>query len=457
MTYSRFFYGWLCLLMGLLVLLVHAGEQASAQTQQHGPIYTVEVEGVVTDVTVDYLRRSLRVAEASDATALIIQLGSEGAVLRAIRPFAGELAIAEIPVVVYVAPPGTESGAAGAFFLSAAHIAAMAPDSSFGTPLPLATVDQTLTEQTQELVLEDVSEQLRDWNEQRGRTTDWVDQGVREGVVRSTEQATSAEPPAIDITATDQEELLTLLQGRTVQLASGDEITLDTLGREPRPIEPTLWENLLLLLANPTVAFLLLMLGAVAVYAELATPGAGIAAAIGGVLLLGSLVGMVVLPVRLLSLFGLVLAFALIAADIYLPTHGGLTVAGLVLMIISAMTLIDAAQAPNVFVALWAILVVVLTIAAFAVVSVWIIVRTRNTPVNTGSEGLVGRLAEVRKALEPEGMVFVEGALWRAISADGPIEQGEWVRIDSVHDLRLIVRRLDADRSDERAASNDDD
>jgi membrane-bound serine protease (ClpP class) len=270
-----------------------------------------------------------------------------------------------------------------------------------------------------------------------------VDAAVRRGVVRNNEQAIAASPPAIDLIASDRDELLTLLQGRTVELDNGNTVGLQTLGRDMTPIEPNLWEDFLLLLTDPTVAFLLLVMGCIAIYAELATPGVGVAAGLGGVLLLGSLIGWIVLPVNWLSLGGLLLSFALIMADLYLPTAGGLTVAGLVLLVVSAMTLIDAAQAPRVFIALWAILVVVLSIAAFAAVGIWLVVRTRDTPIATGQEGLIGRLAEVRKPLDPEGFVFVEGALWRAVSEDGLIEAREWVRVSAVHDLRLVVRRLE--------------
>jgi membrane-bound serine protease (ClpP class) len=428
---------WLGLVVASLL------QPPSTQAQERGPIYTVDLQGIITGVEVDYMRRALQQAKASDATALIIQLGSEGAVLRSVRSFASELAEAEVPVVVYVAPPGTQSGSAGAFFLSAADIAAMARDTSFGTPVPLADVDQTLSEQTQELVLDSVVQQLRDWNEAQGRNADWVDAAVRSGVIRTNEQAIATEPPAIDLIARDMDELLTLLEGRTVELPGGEEVQLQTLGRSTTPIAPTLWEQFLMLLADPTVAFLLLVLGCIAVYAELATPGTGIAAGMGVVLLIGALVGFLILPIRWISLLGLLVAFAIIAADIYLPTHGGLTVAGLVLLVVSSMTLIDAAQAPNVFVALWAIAVVVLAGAAFVGGIVWLILRTRNTPIATGQEGLIGRLAEVRKALDPEGFVFVEGALWRAVSEDGTIEPKEWVRIAAVHDLRLVVRRID--------------
>ncbi len=435
---------WFLFLPGLLLAL-HILLAPATHAQERGPVYYVQVEDVVTSVKIDYLRRALRTAEASDATALLIEMSSDGAVLRDIRPFAAELAEADVPVVVYVSPPGTQSGAAGAFFLSAAHIAAMAPNTSFGTPLPLASVDDTLSDQTQDLVLDSVIEQLREWNEARGRNTDWIDAAVREGVVRSNEQAMATDPPAIDIVAPDLEELMTLLEGRTVELANGDEVQFQTLGREPTPIPTTLWEEILLFITDPTVTFLLLVLGAIAVYAELATPGVGIAAGVGVVLLLTALIGVLVLPVRPISLLGLALAFTLIGADIYLSSNGGLTVAGLVLLIISAINLIDTAQAPNVLVALWAILVVVLTIAAFSALVIWVIMRTRNTPITTGQESLVGRLAEVRKTLDPEGMVFVDGALWRAVSEDGVIEKNEWVRISSVHELRLVVHRIDVE------------
>lgn len=424
-----------------LVLFLMCTTTAPAQAQERGSIYKIHIQGVVTTVTTGYMERALRVAEASNATALIIELSSEGAVLRHIRPMAVKLAEATVPVIVYVAPEGTESGAAGAFFLSAAHIAAMAPDTSFGSPEPLAEVDQLLTEQTRQMVLDSVAEQLHEWNERQGRNTEWVDRATQEGVLLNNQQAFASNPPSVDIIAQSQDELFTLLEGRTVQLIDGKQIELQTLGRDTTQIPPTLWEQFLLMLANPTIAFLLLVMGCIALYAELVQPSIGIFAGISAIFLLGALVGLVVLPVRWISLSGLLLAFALIAADVFVPTHGGLTLTGLVLMIVSSLTLIDTAQAPNVFIALWAILLVAMAIASFAAVAIWLIVRVRNKPVSTGQEGLVGSMAEVRQRLEPEGLVFVDGALWRAFCEDGVVEKGEWVVVKEVHHLRLIVAR----------------
>jgi membrane-bound serine protease (ClpP class) len=179
-----------------------------------------------------------------------------------------------------------------------------------------------------------------------------------------------------------------------------------------------------------------------AIYAEFVSPSVGVLAGVGVVLLIGSLIGLLALPVRWLSVAGVALAFGLIAADLFVPSHGALTIVGLLLLVAGALTMFDSAQAPGVAVGLWAIVLVVALVASFAALGIWLALRTRSQPVTTGQEALVGRLAEVRQRLDPEGMVFVEGALWRAISEDGPAEPGEWVRVTGIYQLRLTVRRL---------------
>jgi len=428
----------------LLFLVVGIAHSQTMYAQKRGAIYSLEVKEVVTAITIKYMQRALQLAEASDATALIVQIQSEGAVLRSIRPMAMQFAAASVPIVVYITPEGTQSGAAGTFFLSAAHIAAMSPNTSFGTPYRLTEVDHLLTEQTKDMVFDSVAQQLSDWNGQQNRNTDWIDRAVRDGVLITNEQAISVSPPIIDIVAQDTTELLTLLEGRTVQLADGKQIQLRTLGLPLIAIAPTLWEQLLLFLANPTVAFLLIVLGCIALYAELVQPGTGLFAGISIVFILAALVGLFVLPIRWISFAGLMVAFGIMAADLFVPTHGGLTLAGVVLMIISSFTLIDHVQAPNVFIALWAILLVAMVVVSFAAVALWLIIRLRGTPVSTGQEGFIGRMAEVRERLAPEGMVFVDGALWRAFCEDGDVEKGEWVQIKEIHDLRLFVTQVGA-------------
>jgi membrane-bound serine protease (ClpP class) len=427
----------------LLIALTPLLATPPAQAQAGGPIYTVAVDGVISRYAVGYLRRALHEAEAAQATALIIRLGGQGAVLRDVRGLAADLAAAKIPVVVYVGPEGTRSGAAGAWLLSAAHLATMAPGTSFGAAAPLAEPTGDTSAQVRDLFLTEVIRQLGGWNRARGRSDAWVDRAARAGAVLTNEQAVALTPPAVDIVARDDEDLLTSLEGRAVTLDDGSQLVLHTLGRSATPLEPSIGEQILLLLADPTVAFLLLVMAGIAIYAEFVTPTVGILAGIGGALLIGSLIGLVALPVNWLSVLGLVFAFSLIATDLFVPSHGGLTLVGLIVLVLSALNLFDAAQAPGVAVALWAIALVSLLIAGFAAVGIYLVVRTRGRPVTTGQEGLIGRLAEVRQRLAPDGMVFVEGALWRAISENGQAEVGEYVRITDIHELRLTVRRAD--------------
>ncbi len=439
--------------MLLVVLLVCAIAPLSLQAQNaQGPIYTAEAGGTVTSATVEYLRDVLQRAESANATALIITLTSNGGVLRDIRPFASELAAARVPVVVYVTPSGVDSGATGALLLSAAHLAAMAPGTSFGSSYPLAQVDQALTEQTQNLVLDSVTNQLREWNEMRGRNIDWIDQAVRDGVVLTNEQALALNPPAIDMVASDAAQLLTLLEGRSIRLADGSERLLTTLGRSSTAIAPTLWQSVRMALAEPTIAFVLLILGALAVYLEFAAPGTSVFAGVGIIMIIAALIGLFALPIQGWAMLLLFVALILMGAEFFMPVHGALATIGLVLMVVSGINLIDPAQAPGVEVTVWVIVVVALSLAAFVVFGVLLAIRIRKQPVVTGQEGMIGKLAEVRRPLDPEGMVYVEGALWRAISQDGDADVGERVRVVAMHNLQLVVKRL----SDEQLVTNDE-
>lgn len=433
----------LSLLLSLLAASFLLPHKSLAQTHNSGPLYRVEVADVINTYTVSYLQRALAQAESAQANALVIVVQSEGAVLRDIRPFANQIAQAKVPVVVYIGPGAVDSGAAGTFLLSAAHISALAPEASFGSAAPLTEIDSVLSEQTRDLVFDSVVLQLRDWNQRNGRNTDWIERAVREGAILTSEQAVASDPPSVNLVARDEQELMTLLDGRVVRLADGQEVSLTTMARRAQALEPSLWETLLLLISNPTVAFVLLVLGAIAIYGEFVTPGTSVLAGIGIVLLLLSLAGLLVLPIRLISLLGLFLAFGLMGADLFVVSHGGLTIAGITLLVISTLTLYDPAQAPGVTVALWVVVIMALAAAIFAGIGLWFVLRNRVIRPVTGSEGIVGQIAEVRRRLDPEGMVFVEGALWRALSESGPIEKGELVRVTAMHELRLFVRRVD--------------
>lgn len=442
---------WMLMLAAGAVLLAEPSGRVAAQ-QSGGPLYIVEVRGIITAPTIDYLRRALQVAEASNADALIILVSSSGGVLGDVRVFAAEIARARVPVIVYVMPRGTQAGPTGAFLVSAAHFSALAPDTSFGSPFPLATVDETLSQQTRDLLLDSVSMQMRQWNATRGRNVDWIDRAVREGVILTNQQAINMNPPAVDLVAADQPELLTLLEGRNITLADGRTVRIASLGRTPAPIAPTLFEQIRLALTEPTLAFSLLVMGALAIYLELASPGIGVFGAVGAIFLIAAIAGMLALPIQWWALVLMIIGLALIGVEFVAPTHGGLMIIGLALLGLGGGNLIDTAQAPGAGVAWWALLIVIGGIALTAAVALMLALRSRGRPAAIGSEALVGQLAEVRRRLEPRGMVFIDGALWQAISEAGTIETGDWVRVVAVHNLQLIVRPLDQDDAIQREA-----
>ncbi len=431
----------------LIIVLIWLSIAPRVGSQPVQPLYQVEYEGVLTSYAAGYIRRALREAEAANAQALLVKLTPQGTVLAEARALAKEIAEARVPVIIYISPAGHDAGAAGTWLLAAAHIAAMAPDSRFGIAAPLFAPVTGVSETTQDLLLEEQVQQFETWGAARQRNVTWAEQALRSGFIATAGQAIETTPPIIDIVARDLSELLQRLEGRVVTLSDGTQITLSTLGVRPLIIEVNLVEAVLLILANPTVVFFLLIMAGLAFYAEFLSPTVGILAGLGVLLLAGAIIGMIALPVQWLSVLGILIAFGLVAADLFVPSHGTLTVIGVGVMIASSLTLFDSTQAPGVAVALWAIILVALLIALFAIGGIWLALRSRNRPVVTGQEVLIGRLAEVRKRLDPEGMVFVEGALWRAVCENGVAEEGEYVRVTGIYALRLTVRRIDPQES----------
>lgn len=434
---------WL-LLLALLSLTPAAAAPRQTQTVS-GPILSVSIENTMTTPVVAYMRRALQTAEASNANALIIRLGAGGAVLRDIRPLANEIAKARVPVVIFV-PSGTHAAAAGAFLLSAAHVSVLAPDTSFGSPYPLTQVDTSLSQQTRSLLLDSVSDQLRAWNQQRGRNLSWIDQALRSGVILTNQQAMATQPPAVDFVAADDNQLMTLLDGRVIMLEGGQRIELRTIGQRATAVPPSVFEIIWMTVADPTFVFALLVMGAVVMGLEFAAPGSSLFLGAGIIMIIAAIIGLLSLPIQGWAVALIVLGMLIIGAEFLVTSHGALALVGIVLLSIGGLNMIDPLQAPGAGVTPWAILVIVLSIAALAAATLVLALRNRARPVTTGQEALIGRSAEVRKRLDPQGMVFVEGALWQAVSEEGSIEVGQWVRIVAVHRLQLIVRPLDSER-----------
>lgn len=427
----------------LVVLIATLFDAGQAQTTR--AVYYVTVDGALNAPAAGLVRRALAEAEAAGANALVIEV-QDGGSLRTAWPLAREIATAEVPVVTYIAPRGTRSGAVGTLFVTASHVAAMAPESEIGFAQPLTDVPAGFTDATQQLLVDEVTQQLTGWARDRERNADWVERAVQRGATIRAEDARSLDPPVIDVIA-NQNDLLTSLQGRQAMLANGEERTLDTLGSEVRQITPTIWERLGQWLALPTVAFVLFMIGGVAIYLELANPGVGIPGIAGALLVVAALIGFALGEVRPLAVILLAVGLVLVGLEHAVVAHGGLTFAGLVLVVLGALYLVDPSRTPGVRVSFLAIGGVALVLAGAGAGIVVLAMKARTHRPWTGQEGLVGQLAEVRKPLAPEGFVFVNGALWSAWTDQGPLEVGEMVEVVAIDGLHLYVRPLNTETS----------
>ncbi len=427
----------------LLVLLLMLVPGANARTQARPSVFEVELARGVSPAAASFATRAVREATAANATALVIVVSGDGGVLRAAWSLAREIADAEIPVVVWLGPGRIEGGAAGALLLAAADVAAVAPGASAGFALPLAQTPAGFSLQTQQLVRDEVVRELAGWQRERGRNVDWIERAARNGAIIQAEAALEADPPVFDTVVRTREELLTTLANRRVQIASGDTRVLQTLGAPVVPVQASFLESLTQTLAIPTIAFVCFVLGAIALYLELANPGTSVPGVAGAVLVAGALYGFFQADARPIAVLMLAAGLGMAALEHVAPSHGGLTLAGVLLLAGGALYLVDPARAPGLAVAPSVIVGSALALGLAALGLLAVATRTRVRRPSTGTEALVGQVAEVRQQLDPEGMVFVGGALWSAWSDQGPFRPGELVEVAGVENLRLYVRRLD--------------
>lgn len=429
------------LLYGLLVALAVLALPAAAPAQAPGQVHYVTAGRGLTMPAAMLIRRALREAEAADATALVVELRGGGSISAA-WPLAREIANARVPVVTYIAPRGGQSGPVGTLMIGASHVAAMAPAATIGFAAPLVDVPAGFTPTTQQLVVDDAARQLADWARSRGRNAAWFEQAVRQGAVIDAERARGLEPPVIDMVAATEDELLTTLQGRQVTLADGTQRVLNTLGAQVRTVQPGVWEALGQILALPTVAFILFVLGGLAIYMELATPGVGVPGVTGALLVIAALIGFVLGEVRPLAVLLMAGGLVVVGLEHAVMSHGGMTLAGIVLLVLGALYLVDPARSPGLEVSYAAIGGVALALGGAAAGLLALAVRARSRRPVTGQEAMIGQLAEVRKRIAPEGQIFFNGALWSAWSDEGPFEVGEFVQVAGVEGLRVYVRRI---------------
>lgn len=426
----------------LILLLVGLLAPSAASAQDERAVYVLTVDDAITSATADYIRRGIGVAEQAGAQATIIQLNTPGGDLQSTVRIMEALENAALPVIVHVWPRGGMAASAGTLILLAAHGAAMAPRTTIGAAHPVTIGTEEAVDPAEiEKVVNVLVEHAGLFAQRRGEAAlDWAERAIRESATANPELA--LELGVIDLIADDLDDLLDGFDQRTLLLGDGTQVTLHTAGAEVREVPMSLVEQLLSILINPNVAFLLLTIGVQAILIEISAPGGWAAGFIGVLCLALAAYAFGILPFNWLGLLLIGIAFVLFVLDIKAPTHGALTAAGAGTFIAGGLIMFNApAASPYGRLSVPLVVAVSVAIALFFAFVIAKALRAQRPRPTTGKEGLTGRVGVVKVRLDPTGSVLVAGERWQATSDEGPIEVGERVEVVAVQGFRLHVRR----------------
>ncbi len=430
--------------LGLLALLIPPITDAFAQSGGRPRIDVVELDGTITPVMARYIDRAIGSAEADGRDAIVLEMDTPGGLSSAMDDIIRDILESEIPVIVYVGPRGARAASAGVYITYAAHVAAMAPGTNLGsaTPVSLGGEEEDDTETAMDRkVVNDAVAQIVNLANLRGRNAEWAEAAVRDAVNVTADEALSL--GVIDDVAPDLETLLAQIDGRQITLANGVTAPLRTADAELNGVGMNPLEGLLQLLADPTIAYILLSLGSLGLFLELSNPGTFIPGTVGAVCLLFGLFALGTIPVNWAGVLLMGLGLVLFVVDLFVPSLGLLTVGGVVSFVIGSFLLIDDNAPPGYDLSpaiIWT--VSACFVAFFALIGLSLLRALRRRPT-TGKAALIGQIGTVKLGIEPgkPGQVFVDGERWKAL-ADGaiPLPVGMSIAVVSVAGLTLTVR-----------------
>ena len=421
----------------LLSVLILACCWTLAGRAQQPRVIVVHLNDTIQPISADYMARGLDEGAAQHANAVLIEINTPGGLLDSMRQMVSKVIASPVPVIVYVAPSGSRAGSAGFFLLEAADVAAMAPGTNAGAAHPVvegAKIDDTMKQKLEN----DTAAFLRSYVARRGRNVQAAEDAVRSSKSYSDQEALQLK--LIDLVAPDDATLLNDIDGRTITRFDGSKTVLHTRGAQLVVVDPTLREEILDRLTDPNLAVLVLLVGGLLIYVEFNTPGTIIPGTLGTILVLLALFGLNLLPVRYTSVMLLVAAFALLILEAHFATHGVLAAAGILCLVIGALTLVDG-PIPELRVHLATALSAGVAFGLITVFLLRLALRARRSKVRMGGDAMIGQIAVVTQPLAPTGQVMVNGELWQAESAT-PAVLGEQVRVRGLRDLTLLVERV---------------
>jgi membrane-bound serine protease (ClpP class) len=343
-----------------------------------------------------------------------------------------------IPIIVYVGPSGARAASAGVFITMSAHIAVMAPSTHIGAAHPVSLGEGKESKTMSEKIVNDTVSYIKTIAKTRGRNVEWGEKAVRKSVSVTEDEALKLN--VIDLVSPDLQDLLAKIDGRVVKF-DGVTRTLLTKGVKPQPMRMSWRYRLLDTISNPTIAYILLMLGIYGVFFELSNPGAILPGVVGGIFLILAFYALQMLPINFAGLALILFGIILFIAEIKVVSHGLLAVGGVISLFLGSLMLIES-PTEYMRISLSVIIPAVLVSAAFFTFAVTKAIKARLTKPTTGMEGLIGETGTVSTPIAPEGKVSIHGEFWNAIS-DQNIEKGEKVQVIGVTNLKLKVKKIE--------------
>jgi membrane-bound serine protease (ClpP class) len=415
------------------ILLALTAQAASAAPKA----IAVDVDGVVHPITAEILAGAIAQAQQQHAALLLVRLNTPGGLMDAMEKTIQEMLASPIPVVTYVTPSGGRAASAGFFLLEAGDVAAMAPSTRTGAAHPVAMTGEMDAVMAQK-VENDAAAGLRSLCMKRGRNSDLAETTVRQS--KSFTEREALDQHLIDLVAASERQLLDALDGRPVTRIDGHTETLHTAGVEIEVYQETLRQRIISAIADPNIALVLLVIGALAIYLEFNSPGLIVPGVVGAILVLLGLSAISVLPINWLGAALLLVAFSLFVLEAKFATHGILGIGGAVAMVLGAVMLVDS-PLPELRIHWATAIALAVPFSAITVLLLSLAVRARRGKVATGSEGMIGETGAAVTALAPEGKIFVHGEYWDAVSAL-PVAAGARVRVTAIEKLKLTVEPL---------------
>jgi membrane-bound serine protease (ClpP class) len=402
-------------------------------------ILQVTINDTIHPITVEYVGRALAEADRTHARAVLILMNTPGGLLESTREIIEEILASPVPVIIYVTPSGSRAASAGFFLLQAADVAAMAPGTNTGAAHPVVLGGVKLDDVMKQKMENDAAALMRSVVAKRGRNVDIAESAVRESKSFTEQEALSQK--LIDFVAASPAELFRQLKDKPIRRFDQRTVTLDLTSDTIRPFQLTLRQRILSALMDPNLAFVLLAIGALALYVEFNHPGAILPGTVGAIFVLLAAFALHLLPTRHAAVIMIFAAFVLFALEAKFASHGILGTAGVATLTLGALLLVDG-PIPEMRVGLMTALAVSIPLGFITVFLMALALKARASKVTTGIAGLIGEIGMTQTALAPDGKVFVHGEIWDARTGSGNVVQGERVVVRAVRGLQLEVEPL---------------